>query len=120
MAALRTPLRDSTMPPPVATTTAWMRSPTETSTSPSSSFSSSMSICASLLPPMLTNATFGPNADDDALDGLAPLESARLDRRLEHRREIFFLLAHCLLLGTGHSANYMRVGGGSRLERPPD
>ena len=60
MAALRTPLRDSTMPPPVVTTIASMRSPTETSTSPSSSFSSSMSIWASLLPPMLTKATFGP------------------------------------------------------------
>ena len=48
------------MPPPVATTIASMRSPTETSTSPSSSFSSSMSIWASLLPPMLTKATFGP------------------------------------------------------------
>ena len=37
-----------------------MRSPTCTSRSPSSSFSSSMSIWASLLPPMLTKATFGP------------------------------------------------------------
>ena len=45
-----------------------------------------------------------PEAGDDALDGLAPLEPARLDRRLEHRREIFFLLAHCLLLGTGTPA----------------
>ena len=42
-----------------------------------------------------------PEPGDDALDGLAALEAARLDRRLEHRREIFFLLAHCLLLGTG-------------------
>ena len=32
--------------------------------------------------------------DDGALDGLAPIEPARLDGRLEHRREIFFLLAH--------------------------
>ena len=44
---------------------------------------------------------FRPEAGDDALDGLAALEPLGLDRRLEHRREIFFLLAHCLLLGTG-------------------
>ena len=28
------------------------------------------------------------------------IELARLDGRLEHRGEIFFLLAHCVLLGT--------------------
>ncbi len=39
--------------------------------------------------------------DDGALDGLAPIELARLDGRLEHRGEIFFLLAHCVLLETG-------------------
>ena len=57
-----TPLRESTMPPLVETTIAWMRSPTDTSTSPSASFSSSRSISASPLPPTLTKATFGPNA----------------------------------------------------------
>src|SRR3954470_10199088 len=39
-----------------------MRSPIDTSTSPSSSFSSARSICASLFPPMLTKATSCPNA----------------------------------------------------------
>jgi len=57
---LRTPLRDRTMPPLVETTTAWMRSPNETSMSPSSSLSSATSICASLLPPTLTKATSAP------------------------------------------------------------
>ena len=33
--------------------------------------------------------------DDGPLDCLAPLESTRFEGRLEHRREIFFLLAHC-------------------------
>ena len=47
-----------------------------------------------------------PESGDDAFDGLAALEAARLDRRFEHRREIFFLLAHCLLLGTWYSGNY--------------
>ena len=37
--------------------------------------------------------------DDGALDGLAPLELARLDGRLEHRCEIFFLLFHLRLRG---------------------
>ena len=37
--------------------------------------------------------------DDGALDGLATLESAGLDGRLEHCREIF-LLAHFVLLET--------------------
>ena len=39
----------------------------------------------------------GPNRHDAAFDGLAPGELARLDRRFEHRREIFFLIAHCVL-----------------------
>src|SRR5919204_6956910 len=39
-----------------------MRSPIDTSTSPSSSFSSATSICASLFPPTLTRATSGPTA----------------------------------------------------------
>ena len=86
------------MPPLVETTIAWMRSPTDTSTSPSASFSSARSISASPLPPTLTKATFGAERDDGALDGLAPIEPARLDGRLEHRGEIFFLLAHCLTL----------------------
>ncbi len=38
--------------------------------------------------------------DDGALDGLATIESAGLDGRFEHRREIFFLLAHFVLLET--------------------
>ena len=37
---------------------------------------------------------FRTERDDRPLDGLALLESARLDGRLEHRCEIFFLLAH--------------------------
>ena len=44
------------------TTIAWMRSPTATSSTPSASFSSSISSCASPLPPTLTNATSGPIA----------------------------------------------------------
>ncbi len=32
--------------------------------------------------------------DDGALDGLAGREARRLDRRLEHRRKIFLVLAH--------------------------
>ena len=36
--------------------------------------------------------------DDGALDGLASIELARLDGRFEHRGEIFFLLAHFVLL----------------------
>ena len=32
--------------------------------------------------------------NDGAFDGLAPIELARLDGRLEHRAEIFFLIAH--------------------------
>ena len=39
-----------------------------------------------------------PNRDHGALDGLATTKLPRLDRRLEHRREIFFLIAHCILL----------------------
>ena len=37
---------------------------------------------------------FRTERDDGPLDGLALLESTRLDGRLEHRCEIFFLLAH--------------------------
>ena len=61
VAALRTPLRESTIPPLVETTIAWMRSPTDTSTSPSASFSSARSTTASALPPTSTKASFGPN-----------------------------------------------------------
>src|SRR5688572_2363247 len=50
------------MPPLVETTTAWTRSPTVTSMSPSAFFSSSISIVASPLPPTSTNATSGPIA----------------------------------------------------------
>ena len=57
-------------------------------------------------------------AGDDALDGLAAVEPARLDRRLEHRREIFFLLAHCLLLGTWYSDNYRPRGSPRPARRP--
>ena len=39
--------------------------------------------------------------DDRALDGLAPLEALRFDRRLEHRGEIFVGLAHGMLLRMG-------------------
>src|SRR5437764_4590471 len=50
------------MPPLVDTTTARMRSPIDTSMSPSSSLSSASSICASLFAPTLTKATSWPNA----------------------------------------------------------
>ncbi len=62
VAAPRASLRDSVSPPSVDITTAWMRSPTATSSVPSSFFSSAMSIIASPLPPTLTNATFAPMA----------------------------------------------------------
>src|SRR4029078_9116213 len=39
--------------------------------------------------------------DDRAFDRLTALESDRLDGRLEHRRKIFFVLAHFVLLETG-------------------
>jgi hypothetical protein len=35
-----------------------------------------------------------PDRRNRPLDGLALLDSTRLDGRLEHRREVFFLLAH--------------------------
>ena len=62
VAALRTPLRDSVMPPLVETTIAVILSPTDTSMSPSASFSSATSSSASPLPPMSTNANCGPIA----------------------------------------------------------
>jgi hypothetical protein len=62
VAAPRASLRESVSPPIVDTTIAWMRSPTATSRTPSSSFSSATSIMASPLPPTLTNATSGPIA----------------------------------------------------------
>ena len=62
VAAPRTSRRDSVSPPAVDTTIAWMRSPTATSSAPSSSFSSATSIVASPLPPTSTNATSGPMA----------------------------------------------------------
>src|SRR5688572_6189811 len=49
------------MPPPVETTIAWIRSPADTSTLPSASFSSARSISASPLPPTSTKATSAPN-----------------------------------------------------------
>ena len=85
-----------------------------TSTLPSSSFSSAISIVASPLPPMSTNANSGPNGDDRAFDRLSHLDPPGLGRRLEHRKAkiIFLWIAHCLLLGTGTSVNYMGRGGG--------
>jgi hypothetical protein len=62
MDAPRASLRDSVSPPAVEMTTAWMRSPIETSMSPSASLSSSTSIVASPLPPTSTKATSGPIA----------------------------------------------------------
>ena len=57
---------------------------------------------------MLTKATFGPIADHGAFDGLAASELPRLDRRLEHRREIFFLIAHCVLPSDRPSGQNLR------------
>jgi hypothetical protein len=95
---LRTPRRESKMPPLVETTIAWMRSPTATSMSPSAFFSSARSISASPLPPTFDEGHLGSDRDDGALDRLAPIEPAGFDGRFEHRGEIFFLLAHCILL----------------------
>ena len=47
------------------------------------------------LPSDADEGHFRTERDDGPLDGLALLESTRLDGRLEHRCEIFFLLAHC-------------------------
>ena len=65
-----------------------------TSISPSSSFSSGTSIVASPLPPTSMNATSGPIATMVPSMVWPPLESLRLERGLEHRREIFFELVH--------------------------
>jgi hypothetical protein len=62
VAALRSSLRDSVIPPAVEVTVASMRSPTAASSTPSASRSSAMSIVASPLPPTSTNATSGPIA----------------------------------------------------------
>ena len=62
VAAPRVSARESVSPPAVETTIAWIRSPTLTSMSPSSSFSSATSITASPLPPTSTKATSGPIA----------------------------------------------------------
>jgi hypothetical protein len=54
--------KNNVMPPAVESTVAWMRSPTATSSWPSSFFSSLRSIVASPLAPTFTNATSAPIA----------------------------------------------------------
>src|SRR3954470_8885882 len=55
---------------------------------------------------------FRAEAHDGALDGLSPPELARLYGRVEHCREIFFLVAHCTLL-------YVCTPGAPGAERLP-
>ena len=91
--------------------------------SPSSSFSSATSICASLFPPTLTRATSGPIATIVPSMVWPCSNSTRLDGRLEHRCEIFFLLAHCHSLRSGQRrlGDYTKplfgsAGSGCKLE----
>src|SRR4030095_4893354 len=56
---------------------------------------------------------FRTECDDGPLDGLAPLKSTRLDGRLEHRCEVFFLLAHCRSIRSGTPAI---IRGGDTVE----
>ena len=98
VAAPRISLRDSVSPPTVDTTVAWMRSPTATS-----SFAVGILQFGEIdrrfaLAADVDERDVLADADDPAFDRLTSVDPLRLQRRLEHRREILFLLAHVRLL----------------------
>ena len=94
VAAPRASFRERCSPPAVETTTAWMRSPTATSSTPSSSFSSATSIVGLALPADVDQRHFRPDRDDRPLDGLTLRDALHLERRFEHRAKVFFGFAH--------------------------
>ena len=81
VAAPRASRRESVSPPSVDTTIAWMRSPTATSRTPSSSFSSAISISGLALAADVDERHLRADRDDRALDGLALLDALRLESK---------------------------------------